>query len=73
LRRGGGIAVGAAALSLAGLGAAGARSHPTTTSASLDARDYFMSKQPGQVVSQMPAPGQRVAPGTAVHVAVRKE
>jgi hypothetical protein len=37
------------------------------------ARDYFLSKQPGQVVSQMPAPGQRVAPGTAVHLAVRKQ
>jgi hypothetical protein len=59
------------------IGAAGltttTNNHQTADHVAPGARDFFMSKQPGQVVSQMPAPGQRVAPGTAVHLAVRKE
>jgi hypothetical protein len=59
------------------IGAAGlattTNNHQTVDQVESGSRPYFLSKQPGQVVSQMPAPGQRVAPGTAVHLAVRKE
>jgi hypothetical protein len=59
------------------IGAAGlattTNNHQTVDQVAPSARDYFLSSQPGHVVSQLPAPGARLAPGTPVHLAVRKE
>jgi hypothetical protein len=59
------------------IGAAGlaatTNNHQTVDQVAPAAREYFLSKQPGRVVSQMPAPGARVAPGTPVHLAVRQQ
>ena len=70
--RGLGAAEAARRIGAAGL-ATTTNNHQTADQVEPGSRQYFLSKQPGQVVSQIPAPGQRVAPGTAVHLAVRKE
>ena len=59
------------------IGAAGlattTNNHQTVDQVAPAARDYFNAKKPGQVVSQMPVPGATRAPGTPVHLAVRKQ
>jgi hypothetical protein len=53
--------------------AATTNNHQSVDEVVPEARNYFLGMQPGRVVSQQPAPGARVAPGTPVHLAVRAQ